>query len=68
VKRILVTGGAGFIGHHIVEHLLRNTDLEILILDRLSYAKDLNRLTDIAAFEENRKRIRFIYHDLRASF
>ena len=25
-KRILVTGGCGFIGHHFVEHLLVNTD------------------------------------------
>lgn len=33
--RILVTGGAGFVGHHFVEHLLKNTDWEIIILDRV---------------------------------
>jgi len=27
VKRTLITGGAGFVGHHCVEHLLKNTEL-----------------------------------------
>ena len=36
--RILVTGGAGFVGHHFVEHLLKNTDADIVVLDKLGYS------------------------------
>lgn len=51
--RILITGGAGFIGHHVVEHLLKNTDWEILILDRLSYSSSgLDRLRDIEVMKQ----------------
>lgn len=53
--KVLVTGGAGFIGSHLVEHLLKNTDWRIAILDRLSYAANgLNRLKDINAFDSSR--------------
>ncbi len=34
----IVTGGCGFIGHHFVEHLLKNTDYDVVVLDKLSYA------------------------------
>ncbi len=53
--KILLTGRARFIGHHFVEHLLKNTDWEILILDRLNYASNgLERLRDINVFDEKR--------------
>lgn len=52
MKKILITGAAGFIGHHIVEHLLKNTDWEISILDRLSYSSSgLDRLRDIEVMQ-----------------
>ena len=37
-KKILVTGGCGFIGHHFVEHIINNTDWEIIVIDKLTYA------------------------------
>jgi len=47
MDRVLITGGCGFIGHHLVEHLLINTDLEVVILDKLTYASNgYNRLRD----------------------
>lgn len=66
MKTVLLTGGAGFIGHHTVEHILKNTDWRIVIMDRLSYAGNLNRLTDMDIWETEGKRCKFIYHDFRA--
>lgn len=36
MKRILITGAAGFIGHHVIEHFLKNTDFELVAFDKLS--------------------------------
>lgn len=44
---LLLTGGTGFIGHHMVEHYLRNTDWNIEILDRYSYAGCMRRVVDV---------------------
>lgn len=54
-NRILITGGAGFIGHHLVEHLLKNTTADIVVMDKLSYASPgLDRLRDISCFDPKR--------------
>jgi len=47
----LITGGAGFIGHHVVEHFCVNTQYQICVLDKLSYAsKGYDRLRDSGVF------------------
>ena len=47
--RILVTGGAGFIGSALIRHLMAHTDHEVLNLDKLTYAGDLRSLASAAA-------------------
>ena len=64
--RALVTGGAGFIGHHLVDHLLRNTDWDIVVMDRLDTSGALDRLRDIIT-PANKARLSFVFHDLKAA-
>ena len=63
-KRILLTGGAGFIGSHIVSDLQRNTDWSLVLLDRLDCAGNLNRLAELGI---DPKRTRFVFHDLKGA-
>ncbi len=48
ISRILVTGGAGFIGSAVVRHLIQNTRHEVANLDKLTYAGNLESLTTVA--------------------
>ena len=45
-KRILITGASGFVGHHFVEEVLKNTDWDIVALVRGKTVGDLHRLID----------------------
>ena len=47
-SRILVTGGAGFIGSAVVRHLIQNTPHEVANLDKLTYAGNLESLESVA--------------------
>ena len=46
--RFIVTGGAGFIGSAVVRHLIQDTDHEVLNLDKLTYAGNLDNLASVA--------------------
>jgi dTDP-glucose 4,6-dehydratase len=67
-KRVLITGGAGFIAHHIINRILKTTDWNIVSLDRLDYSGNLNRLADMMQDidPEQRKRLEIVWHDLKA--
>ena len=67
-KRLLVTGGCGFIGHHVIDLFLRKTDWDIVSLDRLDYSGNLNRLDYVVSKYplETRKRVKVVWHDLKA--
>lgn len=62
MTNVLVTGAAGFVGSHVVEGILKETDWNIVVLDSLNYAASLNRLSEIY----DCKRVKFVYHDLRS--
>ena len=67
-KKILITGGAGFIAHHIINKIIKTTSWKITSLDRLDYSGNLNRISDMMKdFSlKQKKRLRVVYHDLRA--
>jgi dTDP-glucose 4,6-dehydratase len=61
-RRLLVTGGAGFIGSHFVRRMLaRHRDVRVTVLDKLTYAGNLANLAEVAGDP----RYRFVHGDIR---
>jgi dTDP-glucose 4,6-dehydratase len=61
LKRVLVTGGAGFISSGIVRHLLEATPHEVVSLDALTYAGNLENIADVMSHP----RLSFVHGDIR---
>ena len=68
MKNVLITGGAGFIAHHLIYYLLKKTNWNIVSLDRLDYSGNLNRLDHILSQldEKDKQRIKIVFHDLKS--
>ena len=68
MKKVLITGGAGFISHHLIYFLLKKTNWSIISLDRLDYSGNLNRLDNILSHssEIDKSRVKIVYHDLKS--
>jgi dTDP-glucose 4,6-dehydratase len=60
-KRVLVTGGAGFISSNVIRHLLARTPYEVVSLDALTYAGNVDNLADVMGHE----RLSFVHGDIR---
>jgi dTDP-glucose 4,6-dehydratase len=60
-KRVLVTGGAGFISSTLIRHLLAHTPYEVVSLDALTYAGSIENLADVLSHE----RLAFVQGDVR---
>lgn len=58
--RILVTGGAGFIGSALIRHLIQDTEHSVLNLDKLTYAGNLESLAEV----ESSDRYQFLQADI----
>lgn len=65
-KKLLLTGGAGFVASHCVEGILKDTNWEIVIIDRLDISGNLKRLTEMSIWEQEKHRIKFIWWDLKS--
>ncbi len=59
--RVLVTGGAGFIPSNLIRHLLAETDHDVVSLDALTYAGNLENLADVMSHP----RLAFVHGDIR---
>jgi len=58
--KFLITGGAGFIGSAVIRHLINNTDAQVLNLDKLTYAGNLDSLLDV----DSSDRYQFVQADI----
>jgi len=67
---ILITGGCGFIGHHFVEHIINNTNWNIVVIDKLTYASMGFKRFDEDIFNKAiiKKRLKVITWDLSCPF
>ena len=48
IKTVIVTGGAGFIGSAVIRHLIADTDVTVINLDKLTYAANLASLNEVS--------------------
>lgn len=68
MKKVLITGGAGFVGTHLIEHLLKNTDWHITSLDRYDASGNPNRVSNMleTVNVDWHGRIKIVFWDLKA--
>ena len=69
MTRVLVTGAGGFVAHHVLEHLLVNTDWGIVATDSFRHQGKTDRIAEVLAGQPRwAGRVEVITHDLTAPF
>lgn len=69
MTRVLLTGAGGFVGHHTLEHLLVETDWDVVCLDSFRHAGKTDRIAEVLdSHNEERSRVTVVTHDLVAPF
>jgi dTDP-glucose 4,6-dehydratase len=66
MKRILLTGAAGFVGSHVLSHLLKNTDYEVVCICSWRHKGLPYRISDDRNYQEHKDRVTVLTHDLTA--
>lgn len=64
IKKILITGANGLIGHHLVDHILVNTDWQVYCL----YNKSIEKITNSKHYSDNKGRVFLYQKDLSKEF
>ena len=68
MKRILLTGIGGFIGSHILSHILKNTDWEVVGIASWTHKGTPERITEDDNYKVHKDRVTIITHDLISPF
>lgn len=66
MKRVLLTGISGFLGSHILEEILTNTDWDVVGLASWKHKGIPERISDSVHYQANKNRVEIITHDLTA--
>lgn len=65
MKRVLLTGHGGFVGHHCLEYFLQHTDWDLICIDSFRHKGTCRRVLEIT---ENNPRVKTFKHDLSTPF
>lgn len=65
MKRVLLTGHGGFVGHHCLEYFLENTDWELICIDSFRHKGTPRRVIEVS---EDNPRVKTYKHDLTVPF
>lgn len=68
MKRVLLTGISGFVGSHVMDHLLVNTDWQIIGVASWKHKGVPERILESSHYQKNKDRVEVITHDLVAPF
>ena len=63
-KKILLTGASGFVGSHVLSHLLKNTDYHITCIASWEHKGMPYRILDDKNYQNNKNRVTIVTHDL----